>query len=124
MPSLLFPGLDVPAVIDGPWFSGLSIGQRVALADRCRDRFQSEISACLASRLNSGQRRELNVLTGPGRVRDRTGGPDLAGFLLDAIPDLDEVLERIRDGIVLDLLSAAGDLTGPGLSTKEEGTHE
>ncbi len=124
MSSLLFPGLDVHAVLDGPWFSGLSIGQRVALADRCRDRFQTEISACLASRLNSGQRRELNVLTGPARVRDPKAGPDLTGFLQHAIPDLAEVLERIREGIVIDLLSAAGDVAGPSLSTKEEGTHE
>lgn len=124
MPSHLFPGLDVPAVLDGRWFSGLSPCHRAALADRCRDRFQSEISACLAARLNSAQRRALNVMTGPGQVRDGAPGPELAGFLHHAIPDLDEVLERIREGIVIDLLSAAGDLAGPGSSPKERRTHE
>lgn len=124
MPALLFPGLDVPAVLDGRWFSGLSPCQRAALADRCRDRFQSELSACLAARLSSGQRRALNVMAGPGRAQDRAAGPEVAGFLRHAIPDLDEVLARIREGIVIDLLSAAGDLARTGSSTKEGEHHD
>lgn len=115
----IFPGLDLPEVLSGHWFSVLSEEQRAALAARSRDRFQAEVSACLTSRLSSGQRRTLNALTSPGQVRDRTTGADLVGFLRHAIPDLDERLEQIRRGIVIDLLSAAGDLAGPGTTTKE-----